>query len=387
MSDEIDAAAGGEEDPIEPSTREVMRAALEDCFSEAEAIVAEESPNDLEAALGAEALETISALAVIRHAGRGVVLTLAAYKLASWDQDIRYHKAELPDGFAARDYDTRVTIPFLIEHQLPHNVETHWLTQAFSFAGAYLPDLVIKTVPKRVGPLAIEVVNLIEARKDRAFTRKLIVAMLVELVRIRNAGRVVLTRPKGLSIDAAITLVRSYLSLRFQTNTPRIPQVLIYAIYQCLVESIDRYDTLQLEPLGRMKSADRKAGTVGDIVVSHQGKPVEAVETKLGHRINIGHVSEVMDKVRSESVRRYYILSDAGIEEGDATAIRSAISDFLRQNGCEIIVNGLTATLSYYLRLLPDTAQFLSNFAQLVEDDADLDYEHRIKWNECCKAL
>lgn len=374
-------------DPVEPTTREMMRVMLEECFVQAEMIVGGEAPDDLADVLGVDTLQKVSELAVIRHAGRGIILTLAAYKIVKPGQDVRYHKAELQNGFAARDYDSRVTIPFLIDHDLPRNVETHWLTQAFSFAGAYLPDLIIKTVPKRVGPLAIEVVNIVEAQQDMAVTRRLVVAMLVELIKIRNAGRVVLTRPKGLSIDAVIVLVRSYLNVRFQTNTPRIPQVLIYAIYQCLLESVDRYEGLELEPLGRMKSADRKAGTVGDIVVTDGGKPMEAVETKLGHRINIGHVSEVMEKVRSESVRRYYILSDAGIEDGDAKVISTTISDFLRQNGCEIIVNGLTATLSYYLRLLPDTAQFLSNFAQLVERDADLDYEHRIKWNECCKAL
>ncbi len=60
---------------------------------------------------------------------------------------------------------------------------------------------------------------------------------------------------------------------------------------------------------------------------------------------------------------------------------------FLKQNGCEIIVNGVIESVGYYLRLLPNTTMFLANYASLVEGDDDTDYEHRIAWNKLCSDL
>ena len=70
-----------------------------------------------------------------RNAFRGAAVTLLGYKIVDPSQDIRAHKDEQEDGFSARTFDNKVTVPFLIEKSLPRNVETHWLTQTLSFAG------------------------------------------------------------------------------------------------------------------------------------------------------------------------------------------------------------------------------------------------------------
>ena len=133
-----------------------------------------------------------------------------------------------------------------------------------------------------------------------------------------------------------------------------------------------------------MKAADRKSGTVGDIVVSKLNRPVEAVETKLDVVITTSIVREAMEKVKSYSVERYLILSTAGISPSDRTEMMQLVGDFRRSNGCEIIVDGVLTTISYYLRLLPSTALFVDSLADLLESDVELDYEHRIAWNELC---
>ena len=219
--------------------------------------------------------ESIKELGATAHAAPGVALTLAAYKACDPSQDVAAHKDEHNGGFSARAYDSSVTVPFLIEKSLPRNVESHWLSQTFSFAPEFRSGLELKTVPKNAGPRLVEAVSDIEANGTTAFAESVVTQILLEKITIRNAGRVVLTRPKDLSIDATIALVGRHIAQPYRKNAPRLPQLVIYAVYQCLVMHVGRYDGCNLEPLGRMKSADRKADTIGDIVVTKSGEAVK----------------------------------------------------------------------------------------------------------------
>ena len=265
-------------------------------------------------------------------------------------------------------------------------METHWLSQTFSFAAEFRPGLNLKTVPKKAGPLLADTVAAIQANGSAQFAEAVATQILLEKIKIRNASQVVLTRPKDLSIEATIALVRRHINQPYRKKSPRLPQLIIYAIYQCLVVHVGRYKGCQLEKLGRMKSADRKADTIGDIVLTKDSNAVEAVEIKQ-QPIKFVHVSEAIDKVRALSVRRYYMLSTAGVAEGDIEEIDFRKLKFLKQNGCEIIINGVLDSLSYYLRLLPDTNEFVFNYAQLVETDEDTNYEHRESWNLACQKI
>ena len=336
-------------------------------------------PNDI-------ALKTLQ-LARAKHAFRGAALTLLIIKSLNPNQDIRAHKSEYEGGISARTYDTRATIPFLIDKSLPRSVETHWLTQTLSFAGPLIDGSVLKTQPKAVGPLFIEVINGANADMTGLLARQLATLIMYALIEIRNKERVVLTRPKSLPIVTVETLLRSHMAQPYKTGAPRLPQIAIYAIYRCLMDKIDRFEGQELEALARMKSADRKAGTVGDIVVKSGSKPVEAVEIKFNQAITMIHVLEAIDKVRAESVSRYYLLSTTGIAEDEQVAIIAKAEEFEKQNGCEIIVNGVFETIRYYLRLLPNTTEFLNNYADILEADEDVGYEHRIAWNERCAAI
>lgn len=326
-------------------------------------------------------------LAKLKHAFRGAAVTLLGYKLVSPTQDIRAHKDEYADGFSARTFDTRVTVPFLIEKSLPRSVESHWLTQTLSFADILTRDITLKTQPKKSGPLLIEVVNFAE-EITAAEVEVMLLVIFIELIKIRNKDRVILTKPKNLPIDTVKNLINNHFLTKYKHNAPRLPQIAIYAIYMSIIGKMARFDGQNLECLQRMKSADRKSGTVGDIVVIDSGsQPIEAVEIKFEQPISDIHVCEAIEKVRGASVSRYYMLSTKGILEEDADIISSRKADFLKQNGCEIIVNGVVDTIGYYLRLLPNTTEFLSHYADLVETDEDTGYEHRIAWNELCAKI
>ena len=334
-----------------------------------------------------EPVSKATKLAELKHAFRGAALTLLNYKYLNPNQDITAHKDKQKGGFSARAYDTKVTIPFLIEHSLPRSVESHWLTQTISFAPPLVRGLSLITVPAQSGPLLIEVVNDANEAPDRETIYFMMVAIMMQLIMIRNKDKVVMTRPKNLAIDLVKTLLSKHLHHKYKNNAPRLPQIAIFSIYKCILDKMQRFDGQNLEQLQRMKSADRKAGTVGDIVVSMNGKPVEAVEIKFGKPIALIDISEAIEKVRAESVSRYYLLSTEGVSKEDFELIAKKKSEFLKQNGCEIIVNGVIDTIGYYLRLLPNTTEFLAYYVELVENDEDTGYEHRIAWNDICLEI
>lgn len=133
-----------------------------------------------------------------------------------------------------------------------------------------------------------------------------------------------------------------------------------------------------------MKTANRKSGTVGDIDLWENGRPIEAVEIKYEVHVGVSHVSEAIQKVQTESVERYFILSTVKPDPNEWEEVQGLIEDFLKSNGCEIIVNGVYETIKYYLRLLKSTNDFVNAYTELLAIDEDINYEHKVAWNAIC---
>ncbi len=247
-----------------------------------------------------------------------------------------------------------------------------------------MPDSVLKTVPKKAGPDLIITANLIQNADSNERLEKIVILILEKMIEERNKGKIPLTKPKNLSIDQVMQLLHEHFKSPYQKNAPRLPQVALYAMYQCLMKDVGRYSDFELKPLERMKTANRKSGTVGDIDIWKDGRPIEAVEIKFEIPINKSHVSETMQKVRAESVERYFILSTAETLPSDIDEIQRMKDDFMKTNGCEIIVNGVYGTLKYYLRLLESTNEFINSYTDLLSIDEDVNYEHKSAWNKIC---
>ena len=49
---------------------------------------------------------------------------------------------------------------------------------------------------------------------------------------------------------------------------------------------------------------------------------------------------------------------------------------------CQVIVNGISPTLKYYLRLVNSLPEFINNYSALIEKDQEINFEHKLKWNE-----
>ncbi|WP_456111827.1 hypothetical protein [Roseburia inulinivorans] len=372
------------EDVIELGEKEKLTEILSECYEAAELESKKDDISDLIATIGESDSKVIIELANTKHACRGAAITLAIYKILHPEQDIRSHKAEYDNGFSARGVDHNVTVPFLIQKGLPYNVDTHWLSQTLSYSQPYTPDVILKTVPKKAGSDFIITANLIQDADSTERVKKITTLILEKMIEERNKGNIPLTKPKNLSIDQIMEILHKQFSASYEKNAPRLPQIAVYAIYKCLMNDVDRYSGFELKPLERMKTANRKSGTVGDIDLWENGRPIEAVEIKYEIAVGISHVSEAIQKVQTESVERYFILSTAKPDFDEWDDVQNLISDFRKSNGCEIIVNGVYETIKYYLRLLKSTNEFINAYTDLLAVDEDINYEHKVAWNAIC---
>jgi len=366
----------------EPSV-DAFRTLFEELLAEAQDRYDSGSADQERKALGDDLAKKVDELAQTKHAARGVALTLCAYKAFQPSQDIRYDRTEYEGGFSARSYDAAVTVPILMRESLPHSSSSHWLTRRFAEA-PFLIDSEIRTVPKKAGPMLLEVLDEVQRRADREVARAAAVLLLVNLFEVRARNKVRLTRPKNLTIEEVERLLETHFGHGYESNSPRLPQLAVYAMYQCLVRSIDRYRDRQLDPLMRMKAADRKAGTVGDVVLSDDSVPYEGAEVKFGMPIDVGHVQEAIEKLRAASVERYFLLATQGVRGEDQESIDELCRAFRKSNGCELIPDSVVTTIGNRLRDLKSVDEFIYAYADLVEEDPDLEYEHRIAWNELC---
>jgi DNA (cytosine-5)-methyltransferase 1 len=331
-----------------------------------------------------EAVRADSSLAAsFVHHGRGIVLTLCACKAANPAQDIRAHQAQYEGGISARTIDSKVVVPLLRKWNLRNAAESHWTTQGLVQV-AFQPGVKVKSSPAIIGEVVPRLVcGIQDAGADAA--RLVLRLILCHLIAERNKGAIPLTKPKGVTIARALRLLEAHFGASFKTGGPRLPQLAVYAAYECLLKEVARYSGHTLVPLERLKTANRKSGTVGDVDVLHETRTVEAVEIKFGMSVDGRHVSDAIEKIKAADVRRYYILATGGIKADEEEAIAEQIGAFYRSNGCEIIVNGIFETIRYYLRLIGSVDEFIARYVDHLASDDDLSYEHRIAWNAVCE--
>ncbi|MGC8648559.1 MAG: DNA cytosine methyltransferase, partial [Candidatus Micrarchaeia archaeon] len=203
------------------------------------------------------------------------------------------------------------------------------------------------------------------------------------LVRQRDKHTIVVSRPRGLSIEMIITFLDKHFYYKYKNEgASRLPVIAIYAAYTQMMNEVGRYKNWILSDLGRHNAADRRANTIGDIqVLDESGNIVEAVEIKYEKQIDTGIIMEAFKKFNTLRVERYYILTTYKSQQHNEE-ITEAITKIKNENGCQVIVNGVEPTLKYYLRLLKNPDTFIDAYAELLEKDPDIKYEQRKVWNQ-----
>lgn len=310
-----------------------------------------------------------------------VLMTLLLKKVTSPRQDIRLHQAGMKGGFSGRVLDTKTVTPFLLKHNFPAMKSgSGWLTRSLEQPHPYDKEYPGKIQPAELKESFLEVINTIQCQN--LAVEPVLHYLFSGLIRQRDEQtNIRLSRPHNLSIEEIVARLNAHFTSH-EKGTSRLPVLAVYAVYQQLVKEIERYKSCRLLDLESHTSADQKTGLLGDIqIVSRDNQPIEAVEIKHNIRLTPELVMACYRKFRKTPVKTFYLLSTDG-RLAHTKEIKKIVTDIRRNHGCHTLVNGVSESIAYYLRLLKDTSLFIDAYVSLVEQDNDIPYALKRRWEE-----
>lgn len=324
---------------------------------------------------------------VINHFEKGkgvlaVLITSLVHKLHNPNQDIRLHQDNMNGGYSGRVIDNKYITPFMKEQGFPAMAESGWLTRSLEQNLPYNLNYPGKITPQELKRAFLELLNLVQ-NQNRS-PEKYLLVLFSKFIEHREQGHINLAKPTNLPI----TIIIDYLKQHFEANyssrgASRLPTLAIYAVYQCMMKELKRFEGKTLLQLEEHTSSDRSSGRVGDIEVHDEdGRVFEAVEIKHGIPINSRLVRDAYEKFKAHPIKRYYLLSTVDVDSSDIEDTNKEVSKILKIHGCQVIVNGIYPSLKYYLRLLHDTDNFIENYVENLKKDKAIKHEHKLKWNQ-----
>jgi len=318
-----------------------------------------------------------------------VLVTLSIYKIKHSEQDIRIHQAQLDNGFSGRSMDTHHITPTLKEIGLPSMAESGWLTRSLEQPFPYTLDYNGKISDKKVKKAFLELVN--EIQVNNINPKFILVELFKQIIKIQEKNKIEiqpLENPDKLTISKIINLFDKQFTFNYKTfGGSKLPVLAFYSIYKIIINEISRYDNCTLKPLGSHTASDRTSKSAGDIEIFNNEELFEAIEIKLDKPIDTNILRIAKEKIIKYNPKRYYILSYYVIKKEDEAEINKIIQEVKEEHGCQIIVNGIIATLKYYMRLISNLEIFYNSYSELINTDEELKAIHKQKWNELTEEL
>ena len=318
-----------------------------------------------------------------QESNRGVLavtVTLLVRKLHDPAQDIRQHQAQLAGGFSGRGLDERVVTPFLRSKQFPHmQGGSGWLTRSLEQTHPYTLDYPGNITPARVKAAFLNLIYGVQSMELSAEDALLEMFVGLILARDRNTS-LVLPRPVNLSIAQVVDKVSRHYGVQ-ANGVSRLPVLATHAILTVLARETDRYRDCSVLPLEQHNAADTRTNLIGDVnVVDANGALFEGYEIKHNIRITSGLIQTSYEKLRMQPVERFYILTT--YPGDDYAEFEPDIRRIAQEHGCQLIVNGVGRTLSYYLRLIGNTRAFIDAYVTNLETDQSVTFRLKEAWSE-----
>lgn len=270
------------------------------------------------------------------------------------------------DAYSGRTYDEGYISAFVVEHNLPCNPTTAFLTPALRNRNMMLtPDIdLVGNYPKLYQTALQLLTDVYEGRVTAEDLLTLIIRWLV-IIRDERTLRMEtllagLRSSRGtisLSTEAIVTLIQQHLNCK---GASRLPVLVVAATYQ----AASKYLGEQILPLEAHNAADEQTGSLGDVQVTLIGddKVVTVYEMK-AKRVTQNDIDNALKKI-NRKIDNYIFITTEEISE----QVRAyAASIYERTGGIEFAVLDCLSFLRYFLHLFHRLRmQYLEAYQELV---------------------
>lgn len=299
--------------------------------------------------------------------------------------DIRYHQTGIqgqtdrPAGFNFRGLSEKLIYPWLTSKDFK-SAKSGWQTRTMERPKPYL--LSYDENIQNVKQPFLDCYNQVEENGQSG--ELAIIYLLWRQMQLRDASRIVIATPNIDDVLKITSFFEKHFNYHYRNSrgASRLPTLAMYAIYQCLMSELGRFEGRALKHLEDHSAADAQTGALGDIeVVNEDGTVYEVLEIKHKLVVTKEMVISARKKIQGSRIDRYYILTDSH-EHEPSEEVRNEVAIVEERLGCQMIVNGIVPTIKYYLRLLRKPSDIFPFYAKLLESDRSIAYEQKDVWNK-----
>lgn len=314
------------------------------------------------------------------------LLACALAKAHRPDLDTRKPYTEIggQDSFSGRNYDETFITPFVLQHQLPCNPTTAFLTPALRVKNQVItPDFPFVSRGQAREIFRHAATLLTNIQNGTITAHDVLAESIRQLLLLREAQRSRLTllmqgllRTEGvtqLSSEAIVGLVERHLASQ---RSSRLPVLVITAVYRAAEQKLGER---ALNLFGH-NAADQQTGAMGDLEIAIVGDDaaVTSYEMKT-RRVTQSDIDQALLKIERHAGRlidNYIFITTEVIER----SVQEYATTMYSRTGIEFVVLDCISFLRHFLHLFHRIrGDFLSAYQQLVLSEPDSAVSHALK--------
>jgi hypothetical protein len=306
------------------------------------------------------------------QANRAAVRLLMACLLAKLDHpeiDPRkpYTEIGTDDAFSGRTYDEQHLTAFIMQHHLPCNITTAFLTPALRNISQPLTlDVELIGRPREVYKYTLELLDAVA--KGRLNSKDVFLDVLRHLITIRHENqqriKTLLTglasskRPIALSSEAIVNLLQQHLACK---NVSRLPVLIVAAALKVAEHHLGEH----VKSLHAHTAADKQTGALGDVEITLENDEhiITCYEMKL-KAVTINDINTAIEKFHSASnLDNYIFITSEPIDED----VRNYANTIYDESGIEVAILDCIGFIRHFLHLFHRIRmEFLDEYQKLV---------------------
>lgn len=278
------------------------------------------------------------------------LLTGIAVKTVLRDKvDVRYpqvqtqNQTDKPAGFNLRGLSENEIYNWMETHSFP-GAKSGWQTRTFERPKPYTLDYAENISYIKEPFLACY--DYLEKNTSDCDPFYALAFLLWRRIVLRDSSNIKLSKPNVKDVLQITDIFNQHFFYDYhdKKGASRLPVLALTAMYEVLLEELDRYKGKKLNPLESHSAADSQTGAVGDIeIVNPDGTVFEGVEVKHNIVISEAIMDSVKQKISGNRIDRYYVLTTHSHHD-PSQAIQDKAAEITKLLGCQVIVNGVLPT-------------------------------------------